>query len=305
MALVLDLPPKLILPDYYQASRPAIIRPEGSFSRIGLPIEASLPGIAALVWGGNSEAAPGQQVFTATSTSWVVPDGVTSISALCVGHGGQSFFDGSDRANGGRGGDLRYAVTLAVTPGETLTIAVPAYSGNTTTPVSIKRGGTTLLAAACGRYDTNTAGTSSTIGGDIGGGNGGSGGTVSPVGGSQVMSGGGAGGYSGNGGAGNRSGDGSAGSGGGGGGGRIGRSGGGVGLLGAGSNGAGGTSGSEGGKAGSGGSDGSNTQAGAAGAYGGGGSRNSSFVDGTPGAGAVRIIWGAGRAYPSTNTGDV
>lgn len=300
MALVLDLPPKLILPDYYQASRPAIIRPEGSFSRIGLPIEASLPGIAALVWGGNSEAAPGQQVFTATSTSWVVPDGVTSISALCVGHGG--FGESSDA--GGRGGDLRYAITLAVTPGETLTIGVPGYSGNTSTPVSIKRGGTTLLAAACGRNGSSTAGTSSSIGGNIGGGNGGTGFTAT------YGTGGGAGGYSGNGGAGGGGGGaaGGNGAGGGGGGGRINGGGGGVGLLGQGSNGAGATSGAGGGGGGSGGAaGGTNTGASGAGAGGsyGGGSGVNTFGGATPGAGAVRIIWGAGRAYPSTNTGDV
>jgi hypothetical protein len=56
---------------------------------------------------------------------------------------------------------------------------------------------------------------------------------------------------------------------------------------------------------GSGGSDGGSD----GGIYGGGGARhynpgtNSSGRDG--GQGAVRIIWGDGRSYPSTNTGDV
>ena len=39
--------------------------------------------------------------------------------------------------------------------------------------------------------------------------------------------------------------------------------------------------------------------------YGGGGGGNSSVFSGTGGdggQGAVRVIWGAGRAYPSTNT---
>lgn len=263
-----------------------------------------LPGMIAII-SGVTTAPEGQQVFTAND-SFVVPAGVTSISALCVGHGGQGFFDGTDQASGGRGGDLRYAITLAVTPGETLTITVPGYSGNTTTPVSIKRSTTTLLAAACGRYNTLTAGTSSTIGGNIGGGDGGSGQTIGPVGSSQVMSGGGAGGYSGNGGAGNRSGDGASGSGGGGGGGRIGGAGGGVGLLGAGSNGAGGVSGSIGGKGGSSGTDGQGSVSvnNNGGVYG-GASNRTGFGSGTPGGGAVRIIWGTGRAYPSTGTADV
>jgi hypothetical protein len=45
------------------------------------------------------------------------------------------------------------------------------------------------------------------------------------------------------------------------------------------------------------------------GAYGGGGSAkqaSSSYAVGeSGGVGAVRIIWGVGRAYPATNTGDV
>ena len=39
------------------------------------------------------------------------------------------------------------------------------------------------------------------------------------------------------------------------------------------------------------------------GTYGGGGGVTT--FGGTPGSGCVRIIWGAGRAFPSTNTGDV
>lgn len=140
--------------------------------------------------------------------------------------------------------------------------------------------------------------------------------------------GGGAAGYSGNGGAGKYSGwtnnAGFAGSGGGAGGGgggqttgRPGASGGGVGLLGEGSSGAGGSAGaaSSGGGGGSGGSDGSignitTHNAGNAGAYGGGGggagTDGSTDGDGGDGGqGAIRIIWGAGRSYPSTSTVDM
>jgi len=144
--------------------------------------------------------------------------------------------------------------------------------------------------------------------------------------------GGGAGGYSGNGGASRHAGytdnsgfDGSGGGGGGGGTGqspgRPGASGGGVGLLGEGSSGSGGTAGASsyagghGGLGGSGGGDGSvgnisTHNAGNAGAYGGGG--GGAGTDGTDdgdggdgGQGGVRIIWGEGRSYPSTNTADV
>ena len=147
--------------------------------------------------------------------------------------------------------------------------------------------------------------------------------------------GGGAGGYSGNGGAGgdaisSTGNAGAAGSGGSGGGGssggrsgfghRIGGGGGGgVGLLGEGSSGSATStptvgSGSDGGKGGSGGSDaadnlwnsGDTYLSGSDGAlYGGGGGGQGMAYGARPGAGgAVRIMWGSGRSYPSTNTAD-
>lgn len=243
---------------------------------------------------GGVVAPPGQQVFTADG-SFVVPAGVTSISAVCVGAGGWA-------SNGtGRGGDLRYAISIAVVPGETLTVEVPIV--HTDGSAQILRSSTVLLEAASGGVDTAVVGTSSTIGGNIGGGDGGRGRN-------STGAGGGAGGYSGNGGAAssNSPGAGSAGVGGGGGGGAvnggIGGGGGGVGLLGEGPSGAGGTTGSRGGKAGSGGTDGgpgtSSSFGGPGGLYGGGNAWNSP----TKSTGAVRIIWGAGRAYPSTNTAD-
>jgi hypothetical protein len=67
--------------------------------------------------------------------------------------------------------------------------------------------------------------------------------------------------------------------------------GGGVGILGQGAN------GSANGGGGSGGSNGGSI----GGAYGGGGGTDGN----NGGTGAVRIIWGAGRSFPSTNTGNV
>lgn len=236
---------------------------------------------------GSSPA--GQQVFTSSGT-FNVPEDVTTISAVVVGEG-----EGRDDPSG-RGGDLRYAISLAVTPLEALTVTVGA------TGTTIKRGGTTLLAARSGAGGI----TSSTIGGNIGGGNGASGG--SEAGDGSNGGGGGAGGYSGNGGQGGNGigsggqagGNGSGGGGGGGGGGSSGASGGdggGVGILGAGSSGAGGAggdpSGIPSGRAGSPGSGGSTST------YGGGAHSTGE------GGGAARIIWGTGRAYPSTNTADV
>lgn len=245
----------------------------------------------------------GQQAFI-TSGPFIVPPGVTSISAVCVGGGG-----GKGTANiAGRGGDLRYAISLPVTPSESLTVTV----GTTDTGAStIKRGATVLLSAASGAHLANTVGTSSTIGGNIGGGNGGAGSNNVDNGGA----GGGAGGYSGNGGNGAAGGAGSgfAGSGGGGGGGgsnsgRAGGGGGGVGLLGQGANGAGAsdaTSSAGGGSSGANGSPrGGNNNGGNGGSYGGGGGEKYNGIDGVGSPGACRIIWGAGRAYPSTNTAD-
>ena len=130
-------------------------------------------------------SASGQQLFTSTGT-FTVPSGVTSISAVCVGGGGGGTYSGSaDR--GGGGGGLRYITTLAVTPGESLSVVVGsggitgsalATSGGNS---SISRGATVLLEAGGGTGGYNgtgasgaSGGTGSTIAGVIGGGNGGS-----------------------------------------------------------------------------------------------------------------------------------
>ena len=127
----------------------------------------------------------GQELFL-SSGSFVVPTNCTSISAICIGMG-----QVGSSGDGGRGGDLRYSTSITVTPGETLTITIGA-SG---TETSIKRSGTTLLAARGG-----FSGVSSTIAGNIGGGNGGAGQSEHASGADGGA--GGAGGYSGNGGAG-------------------------------------------------------------------------------------------------------
>lgn len=266
----------------------------GTFAAVyatGTPRSVTMNGVGTLA-GVYTYTAPGQQVFTANGT-FVVPSGVTSISAVCIGMGANSFSD-----QGGRGGDLRYATTLAVTPGETLDIEVSTSNGAT----RILRAGTPILSARGGGSGSSTA-----TGGDIGGGNGGTGGAGS---GGTNGGGGGAGGYSaagGNGGGNSANGSSSTGGGGGGGAGSnavggAGGGGGGTGLLGAGSNGVGGLTAANGncGTGGSGGLPSTSTATHAGGAYGGGRGAGGTVA----GAGACRIIWGAGRAYPSTGTGD-
>lgn len=240
--------------------------------------------------------------------TWVAPAGVTSVCVVCVGQPGKSI----QWQYGGGGGGLGYKNNISVTPGSSYNVRIPTTSETgypTTSGRAYFDAATTVAGNGGGNYQRSGAG--GTYVGD-GGGNGGDGGT--PGGScpsvSHGGSGGGAAGYSGNGGdAGDYSGAGtaagSAGSGGGGGGGRETQiypnsgtwAGGGVGVMGEGSSGAGGTTSNGGhGFGGSGGANGtgSNKIGGASG-----------YGDAYRGYGAVRIIWGEGRSFPSTNTADV
>lgn len=268
-----------------------------------------------------------QTYASSGSYSFTVPTGVTRISAVLVGGGGGGIVTGSGGAGGG-GGGLRYINELVVTPGEILTVEVGAggTTGQTVAEASdgglsrIRRGASTLIVANGGikptaQLEAGSGGTGSIVGGNIGGGNGGNGGAGAlAVGGG----GGGAGGYTGNGGNGGTSitsstgGAGQNGSGGGGGGGGAGGSGdtggggGGVGLLGLGSNGLGGAGGGSGDAfCGTGGSGGLPTASAillGGGLYGGGapgGDITTTVLNGANG--AVRIIWGTNRLFPSSN----
>ena len=250
----------------------------------------------------------GQQAYTTPGTySWTVPAGVNSICAVLVGPGSNSASGGSS----GGGGGLRYINNMPVIPGTVVTVTVGA--GGSTVASSLAIGSDIYVYADRGYVVQGGTGTNFGIGpfgGIVGGGNGGQGrGDATGYAGA-----GGAGGYSGNGGyggvgqippiAGSGGGGGGGGEWGGGGGGQGG-GGGGVGILGQGANGAAGAGGPTNGRQGGGGSGGLPTSAGAdtrsGGLYGGGGAGT-----GIGGAGgAVRIIWGDGRAFPSTNTGNL
>ena len=241
----------------------------------------------------SSQIAPGQVEYTAAGTyTWVAPAGVTSVSVLCVGGGGGGQVSGTN-SRGGGGGGLGWKNNISVTPGQSYTVVVGAGGAG---GQYLTGGGesyfivNTLVAGRGGGAGVGSFGTGGTYVGD-GGGNGGLG----------YGGGGGAAGYSGNGGDGGNSSTGAAGTGGGGGGGSVGNGksgGGGVGIYGQGTSGAA-TSSGAGGSGGSGGTTGSEAGSGAnGGVYGGGGGGFS----GPGGKGAVRIIWGTGRAWPSTNT---
>lgn len=277
----------------------------------GLRPLSATAGTAAVTFGGTATgftAPPGEQLYvTAGSYIWTVPALVTSVCVVCVGGGG------CGGLYGGGGGALRYVNTISVSPAGTISIVTgaggAANSGNA--------GGSSSFAATVIASGGGGGNSSAGLGGTSGtgsGGNGGSGGATSAT---WGTGGGGAGGYAGNGGNGgdvNSSWSGLAGAGGGAGGGGSGTNtdsndtmrksggGGGVGLNGQGANGNGGVA-RRGGLAGSGGVDGSPPDAtfgGAGGAYGGGsGGCNSAGFNSNAGTGAVRIIWGAGRSFPS------
>lgn len=271
----------------------------------------------------------GQQAYTTAGTySWTCPAGVTSVCVVCVGGGGGGGNGGTSAfITSGAGGGLGYKNNISVTPGSSYTVVVGA-GGASSTGSPAGDGGdsyfinaTTVKGGGGGGAVHSTGATGGTYVGD-GGGNGGD--CPSNSSSTACTGAGGAGGYSGDGGDGgivgvaavSVGGDGAGG--GGGGGGRSGQydqagAGGGVGILGEGTSGTGGayTGNNAGpGTGGSGGDDGDSHTSGQpahGGAYGGGGagSEGPPNEQGNGGGGAVRIIWGAGRAFPSTNTADV
>lgn len=265
---------------------------------------------------------PGQVVLSGYfgSTSWTAPPAVTSVSVVAVGMGGAT----PARTNavtpgyGGGGGALSYSNGVSVTPGSTYTVNFQASSS---------RGGYYLTDFASGSVVAESGGFGYVTGGGSASNGTGTGKQSGGDGYSQSGAGGGAAGYAGSGGnGGSNNGGGSGGSGGGGGGAGgttayssgTGSGGGGVGLLGTGADGAGGSGGTGYAARGLGGSGGGDAtvqsyySGGNGGAYGGGCGGGGAHYDydpspgypGSGGAGAVRIMWGGGRSFPS-NAGDL
>ena len=260
----------------------------------------------------------------ASTNTFTVPAGVTSITAVAIGAGGGGdYFQGASTvymATSGWGGDLSYANNIPVTPGETLTVHVgntaPGegswfYAGfqNYSPTVGwagesswIKRSDGTVILRAKGGNGGGTVSHSYNNDSNIG--------DVSYSGGSGTTSGtggggGGAAGYAGDGGDGNpasstarlpsaNSGAGA--------GGMANQGGGGVGLYGLGNTAtSSGDGGSGGGNAGSG---GVNAVGADGGLYGGGAGGGTTFYNkGDSGQGAVRILWNGNASFPSTNVG--
>ena len=248
----------------------------------------------------TSTTPPSGQIYweDAGTYTWTPPVGVTQIAVVCVGSGGGTR---NPPAGGAGAGDLRWRNSISVSYGSNYVVTVGRPGGEAGWTSGDGGAGESSMfgipglpnshLVASGGYGYKTSGfdarpnDSHSIGGVIGGGNGGDGGGTN-----GWRGGGGAGGYSGDGGNGSTNSF-TAGSGGGGAGGAGSNGGGGVGLLGE------GDSGTENGEGGSG---GGNSTGNKGGHYGGGASEGR---DG--GKGAVRIIWGSNRSFPSTNTGNV
>lgn len=270
---------------------------------------------------------PGSALYDTVGTyTWIAPVGVTSVSALAIGGGGGG--GGGYGGGGAGGGGLGYRNSYAVTAGTGYTVTVGAGGNGGGTPfITGTSGGQSLFVGSAagavgyggGQGNGGSYGTGGS-GGSYAGTGGGAGGTGGTGAGNEGGGGGGAGGYSGNGG--NGGGyygvNGTAGSGGGGGGGNggsyynyccgntivytSGGVGGSTGVLGQGINGTGG--GNTGSPAG-------NFNYGYGGSGGGIGYYQQLtcfpyvvYFGGSSGTkGAVRIMWGTSRSFPSTSAG--
>ncbi len=273
--------------------------------------------------------------------SLTIPSAIAStVSIICVGGGGgagaSTLSNNGVSGGGGGGGGLHWINNVSVTPGETLTVTVGAggsggsgsgQNNNTAGGQSnVKRSAIFLSFAnggGKGSYNVSSSAVQAsggfpgsdpavgTLGGDGGQGGNGRGGRS----GNGGSGGGGAGGYSGQGGLGayyNINPQAGSGGGGGGGGavngftGAVTTGGGGVDVYGEGTSGAQAsannnadqtlTRGFQGSPVGA------STQTGTYGAGGTGSEDDSGAAGGNGSAGVVRIIWGAGRSFPSTNT---
>lgn len=257
-----------------------------------IPIKSSMPSIMV-----------GQQTLT-TSQTFIVPEGVDNLSAVAVGAGGTrgtNYVFGwpsvTYYAGAGGGGALCWGNELPVVPGDQLVVTIGALGSEVDTTIALN--GTVIMRAGAGKKGGNgnsaNGGTATRAGGKggahtstlptgkWGGGKGsdGSGGSTTAK---SPPSAGAAGGYAGTGGYANGDTGGSRGTGGAGGS-NKGTMGGGVGLQGQSNDGVGSTSGWS--------------------ALSNGSAPGPFFGGGEGAGGAVRFIWGKGRAFPNTKTADM
>lgn len=252
---------------------------------------------------------PGSYIFT-------VPDGVYSVCAVAIGGGGDAGNNGVF-VNSGGAGALAWANDILVSPGDQIAVVV-GDRAQTSYFMDMN-----TCAAGGGTNGSNTVTASPGVGGTVIAGRGGNGGNGVATNNNTVAcgsSGGATGGYSGDGGSGvavsaSAARAGNAGTGGSGGSGGIASDGttvtkvggsGGVGVYGEGTSGAGGSTAGTDGQGGSGGRSGQtvrNANVGMPGLFGAGGSATNNGLAGWGATGCVRVLWGDGRAFPSTDVG--
>lgn len=122
----------------------------------------------------KTNAPPGQLTWTVPGTyEWTVPEGVYSVCVLVIGPGSRGWTNGSN-AFGGRGGGLRWKNNIDVVPGQKLPVIVGTngYPDTVTSTGNIDRLDVTavssLLGLVAGEYATGTP-----LGNGVGGSNGG------------------------------------------------------------------------------------------------------------------------------------
>ena len=132
----------------------------------------------------NSVSLNLEYYIVAGSYSFVVPSGVTSVSAAAIGGGGGAYGDTSNAGAGGGGGAFRYVNNISVTPGATITVTVGAAgtSGLSTSNGGPSSFGSSVVANGGGRATGGS--TNYGAGGTGGTGSGGDGGRGGDSGGS-------------------------------------------------------------------------------------------------------------------------
>lgn len=152
------------------------------------------------------EVAVGQIEFNVPGTyTWICPQGVTSVCAICVGGGGGGGGNNQDAGAGGGGGGLGWKNNIAVTPGTGYTVVV-GEGGQTTTGSGANGAQSYFLSFSTVAGNGGRGGGSGTANGGIGGtyvgdygGDGGEGGSCSITDATDSLpeagAGGGAGGY--------------------------------------------------------------------------------------------------------------
>jgi hypothetical protein len=102
----------------------------------------------------------GSQSYTSSGTyTWVAPAGVTKVSVVTVGAGGNGFTACASYAGaGGGGGALAYKNNISVTPGNSYTVVVANRTAYSTSPATSYFCSTSVVAAQSGHYGADLLG---------------------------------------------------------------------------------------------------------------------------------------------------